>query len=339
MKVLIATCLLLIAVSPLSAQMAVSHSTTTAATQSQTVTPQTMGKPVARVNGSVLTDRDLAREMYTIFPYARQHNGGFPQAMEADIRKGALKMIVFEELVYQEAVRRKVTVPPARMTKAMADFRGQFKSPDDYKAFMQVEVHGSQQLLRARIRRSLLIDQMLKTEVTDNSVVSVAEAKAYFDKNPDKFRIPESFAFQTISILPPEKPTPALLQEEKKRADDALRQAKATKNYEEFGLLAEKISEDDWRVMMGDHKAVPRMKLAPEILSVASKMQPGDVSELVLLQQAFTIIRLNAHIPAGMMKFADVKDGIREDLKKNKRDQLRAGLNKRLSKNAKVEEL
>jgi hypothetical protein len=339
MKDAIAICLLLITALPLSAQMAVSHSTTAVASQSKDVTPQTVGKPVARVNGSVLTDRDLAREMYTIFPYARQHNGGFPQAMEADIRKGALKMIVFEELVYQEAVRRKMTVPPARMSKAMADFRGQFKSPDDYKAFMQVEVHGSQQLLRARIRRSLLIDQMLKSEVTDRSVVSVAEAKAYFDKNPDKFRIPESFAFQTISILPPEKPTPALLQEEKKRADDALRQAKATKNYEEFGLLAEKISEDDWRVMMGDHKAVPRIKLAPEILSVASKMQPGDVSELIPLQQAFTIVRLNAHIPTGMMKFADVKDGIREDLKKNKRDQLRASLNKRLSKNAKVEEL
>ena len=35
------------------------------------------------MNGAVLTDRDLLREMYTIFPYAKQHNGGFPQAMES----------------------------------------------------------------------------------------------------------------------------------------------------------------------------------------------------------------------------------------------------------------
>ena len=32
-------------------------------------------KPVARVNGSILTDADLVREEYAIFPYARQHNG------------------------------------------------------------------------------------------------------------------------------------------------------------------------------------------------------------------------------------------------------------------------
>ena len=70
-------------------------------------------KPVARVNGAVLTDRDLLREMYTIFPYAQQHNG-FPKAQEAAIRQGALEMIIFEELVYQEAERRKLTISPKR---------------------------------------------------------------------------------------------------------------------------------------------------------------------------------------------------------------------------------
>src|ERR1035438_1223251 len=69
----------------------------------QTSPPQPpAGRPVARVNGVILTDRDLLREMYTIFPYARVHNG-FPKAMEADIRKGAMKMIVFEGLVYPDA--------------------------------------------------------------------------------------------------------------------------------------------------------------------------------------------------------------------------------------------
>ncbi len=68
------------------------------------------GKPVARVNGAVLTDRDLQREMFAIFPYARQHNGNVPQEMEPQIRKGAMQMIIFEELVYQEAQRRKITV-------------------------------------------------------------------------------------------------------------------------------------------------------------------------------------------------------------------------------------
>src|SRR5215468_2653993 len=78
--------------------------------KSTTLTPT--GKTVARVNGTVLTDRDLLREMMTIFPYARQHGGKFPASMESDIRRGALDMLEFEELVYQEANRRNVKVAP-----------------------------------------------------------------------------------------------------------------------------------------------------------------------------------------------------------------------------------
>src|SRR6267143_1298602 len=60
------------------------------------------GRTVARVNGVALTDVDLMREMLVMFPYARQHGGKVPQTLEAGIRKGALQMIEFEELVYQE---------------------------------------------------------------------------------------------------------------------------------------------------------------------------------------------------------------------------------------------
>ncbi len=74
---------------------------------------QITGKTVARVNGSVLTDRDLLREMFAMFPYAKQHNG-FPKGEEAEIRRGALAMIEYEELVYQEAERRKMTIPAAQ---------------------------------------------------------------------------------------------------------------------------------------------------------------------------------------------------------------------------------
>src|ERR1051325_10312058 len=65
------------------------------------------GKIIARVNGTALTDRDLLRQMMLEFPYARQHGGKFPQQLEKDIRRNALNTIEFEELAYQEAVRRK----------------------------------------------------------------------------------------------------------------------------------------------------------------------------------------------------------------------------------------
>ena len=332
--------LILALLSPMTAQLAVSHTPSTVVKQQPpNAMVQPTDKPVARVNGATLTDRDLLREMYTLFPYARQHNGQVPPELEPQIRQGALQMIVFEELVYQEAVRRQMAISPAKLKSAEADFRRQFSSPDEYRQFLNSEFHGSEKALADKIRRSLLIDALLKAEVDSKSTVSLAETRAYYDRNPARFQYPEAFAIQTISFLPPEKPTPANLKEQRKRAEDALKQAKATKNYEEFGMLAERISEDDYRVMMGDHKAVDRAKLAPQVVQALLAIKTADVTDIIQVDQAFTIIRLNQHIMAGKMKFADVKGSLQKELQKRKLNEVRAALDKRLRKTAKVEEL
>lgn len=332
--------LLLAAISPAWAQLASSHAAAaTAAPLSVTAQAEPQGKPVARVNGALLTDRDLLREEYTIFPYARQHNG-VPAGMEADIRAGALKMIEFEELVYQEAVRRGMTVSPERLQKAQAEFRKQFAGPQQYNEVLQSEFKGSPAALRSKIRRSLLIEDLLKREVDDKSSISAAQAREFYEKNPQRFQYPEAFAFQSISILPPANANPAQVKEARKRADDALRQAKAAKSYDEFGQLAEKISDDDFRVMMGEHQAADRSKLPAAIVNALASMQPGQVSGLIEFDaNQYTIVRLKEHISAGQRTFEQVEPSLREWLKKQKAEQLRHDLNARLRKNAKVEEL
>jgi len=296
------------------------------------------GKPVARVNGAVLTDRDLAREIQAIFPYTQMHNG-VPKDMEPGVRQGALEMIVFEELVYQEALRRKMTISPERMRSAQIRFRKQFASEQEFNQVMQVEVHGSRQLMREKIRRSLLIEDLLKSDVTDKAKVSPAEAHSYYNANSKRFRHPEMFSIQTISIIPPENANPDVVKEARKHADDALKAAKSTKSYQEFGLLAEKMSDDDWHVKMGDRKAVEREKLPPPVVAAALAMKPGQVSDLIQLGTAYTLFRLNAHIPAGVTPFVEVKAQLAVDLQKQKNEQLRSSLNKRLRKTAKIEVL
>jgi peptidyl-prolyl cis-trans isomerase SurA len=299
---------------------------------------ESQGAPVARVNGAVLTNSDLMREEYTIFPYARQHNG-IPKEFEKQIRDGAMQMIIFEELVYQEALRRKMTIAPAKLQSAEMDFRKQFATPEEYNGFMQSEFRGSRQLLDDKIRRSLLIDAVLKTEVENKCAVSPAEVRAFYEKSAARFHHAESYRFQTISVLPPANATAAQLKEGLTRAQNALKQAKATKTAEEFGLLAEKISDDDYRVMMGQHKPVPVDQLAPPVLKALSAMKPNETSELIQLDQAYTIVRLQEHIPAGQTNFDEVKAQLAKELKEEKRNQLRKALDARLRQNAKIEEL
>ncbi len=329
---------LLLALTAADAQVA-SHAPTVLkqqATQQPNALTQIADKPVARVNGTVLTDADLVREEYAIFPYARQHNG-VPKELESQIRDGALKMIVFEEMVYQEAQRRKMTVPAAKLQHAEEDFRKQYATPEEFNASLQADFHGSEKLLEEKIRRSLLIEAFLKIEVESRSSVTPEELRAYYEKNPSRFQHPESYTFQTISVLPPPNATADQSKEGRKRAEQALQQAKAAKTAEEFGLLAEKLSDDDYRVMMGQHKPLPVDQLAPQVIKALAAMKPGDVSDLIQMDQAYTIVHLNVHTPAGKAKFEEVKAQLEKELHEKKKNDLRADLDKKLRQSTKVE--
>ena len=340
MKYLVVFALLLAAAVNASSQVS-SHAPTAPAKSSGTPAPANSpfnisDKPVAKVNGAVLTDRDLLREMLQIFPYASQHNG-FPKDQEAAIRQGALQMIIFEELVYQEAVRRKLTIPAQELNKSEASFKKQFHSAQEYEQYLNTEMGGSEQNVQNKIKRSLLIELVLKSDVENKAVVTLAQTRAFYDKNPARFQIPESYSFQSISVLPPLHPTPDQQKEAAKRANDYLKQAQATKTYQEFGLLAEKVSEDDFRVNMGEHKDVEKDKLPPQVIKAFSAMKPGSVSGLIPIESAYTIVRLDTHTSAGKQSFESVKDGLRTEMQKSKYESLRVGLDKSLRAKAQVQ--
>jgi peptidyl-prolyl cis-trans isomerase SurA len=298
--------------------------------------PATM-RPAVQINGAVMTEADVVREMYTIFPYAAQHNG-FPKALEADIRKGAIEMIVFEELLYQEAKSMKIPIASEQLSKAEAAFRAQLGS-NAYEQFLRTECQGSKQVLREKVRRSLLIEKMIQTEVEQKSVITATAAKAYYDNNPKQFEKLESFRIQTISIIPPQNSGADAEKEARRRAEEAYKHAMATKSYQDFGLLAEKTSEDDWHVKMGDRNFVEASKLPPPVVQAAAAMKPGEVSNLIQLGNAYTIFRLVEHTVAGQIPFDAVKAKLQSALQQQKRVELRAALNQKLRKNAKIEVL
>lgn len=298
---------------------------------------QVTGKVVARVNGAELRDSDLLREMYALFPYAAQHKG-FPKELEPEIRRGALQMIIFEELVYQDAKHRNINIPPDKLTLAEKEFRKQFASQQAYQDFLQTEANGSQSVMREKIRRAMLIEMLLNKEVNAPSRISVAEAKARYDKNIAEYKHPEILHIQSISIIPPNT-TKAVSQEAQKRAEEAAKRAKDAKNYRDFGLLAEQVSDDDFHVNMGDHKPQPATALPPPVVQAAAGMKPGDVSGLIKLGNNYTIFRLNSRTPAGTTPFSEVQATLQADMQKEKAEQLRGALAQKLGQSAKIEKL
>ena len=68
-------------------------------------------------------------------------------------------------------------------------------------------------------------------------------------------------------------------------------------------------------------------------------MQPGQVSGLIQIESAYTIVRLNAHVPAKKQSLQEVKADLKVELQKEKYEKLRSGLAKQLRAKAKIEEV
>jgi peptidyl-prolyl cis-trans isomerase C len=286
-----------------------SHAPTSSAISKSSPAPSAV---VAKVNGVALTQAQLREQEETIFPYFKMHNGEIPPSAKPEIQRQAMQRLILDEMLYQEAQRRHIAVPEAKYQKGIRDLRKSFNSPQAYKAAV-AKKYGSMAEFERRLRRTLLINQLWDAEVKNKTVVTDVTLRDYYQKNQKRFVRPEAVSLQSISFEFPKDATPEKKEQVRKRAAEELPKAKAEKNYEEFGLLAEKISEDPWKVMMGDHKFVHRGEVDPQF-EVIYSMKPNETTGLIESQEGVHILRVNEHQAQRQMPYSEIKDRLKKDL-------------------------
>jgi len=293
---------------------------------------------IARVNGVALTQSQLEEEMQRLFPYYTIHGGRVPPSAEVELRQQAVHDMVLHELVYQEARRRKLEVSPAAWQTRLQKIRQGFSSRQAYEE-AATKKHGSVAVFERRLRRAMLVEQLWNSEVTRSSAVSTEAARAYYQSHQIQYLRPESVWLQTITIKFPGSAPGEAKQQARKIAEQILIKAKAAKNYDEFGLLAQQLSQDDWRVMMGDHRWVHRGTVTSDIEQAVFSLKEGETSGLVESSTGYMILRANGHQQQRQLPFTEVAASIRKRLGMEKRDKRSKEFEQLLHKNAKVEML
>lgn len=290
-----------------------------------------------KVNGAPVSERDVQEAMQKLFPYYAVHGGKVPAAYQAEIRQKAVNQLVVEELAYQEARRRGLTVPRTEIRKALREASKGFRTTTEYDSWAR-QRYGSKQAFEHQVERARMIAKLWDLEVTRKGAVMESELRAYYRQNRQRFVRPESVALQTISVLLPEGGTDEQRRQAKKRAEEILPKARATKSYEEFGILAEKYSNDDWRVMMGDHKFVHRGALAPQLERVAFDMGKGNTSGVVEVPNGYVIMRVNDKTQTTQLPFAAVREHLRDEMQRTRTADRAKAFERNLRAKAKIEQ-
>jgi peptidyl-prolyl cis-trans isomerase C len=257
------------------------------------------GPVLADVAGAIITVDDFEEEIRSMPEYTRKRMN-----TQEEQRKLLDKMIE-EILLLQEGQRRGLD------------------RDDDIQAKVE------------RYRRRLITEKLYQEVARERSRVGEEEIQEYFEAHKDRFLEKERIRASQILILVPPNAGPEKEMEARKKAEEALRRAKAG---EDFAELVKQYSEGPAAANGGDLGYFSRGRMVPEFEEIAFSLQNvGDTSDLVRTKFGYHIIRLTGRQPAQELPLSEVHDRIIRQLESAKRREIRQSLADELRQAAKVE--
>ncbi len=134
------------------------------------------------------------------------------------------------------------------------------------------------------------------------------EAQSYYNMNPKEFLVPEKLQIRHILFKIPEDA-------DKEKKDEVLKQAQTIRERiiggEDFAKVAQEVSEDAaTKEKGGDLGLVSRGSLSAALEKAAAKLEKGAVSEPVLTDQGYELLKVEGKQPEKQLPFDAVKEKI-----------------------------
>jgi peptidyl-prolyl cis-trans isomerase C len=231
---------------------------------------------------------------------------------EALVYRRALQQLVVRELLFQEALRRRITADEARLEQAYNEARVQYRDDAAWAAMLAqkgVDAQFFRTELRVQHTVKALLDQVGReggAEATDQ------EALAYFQSHTSAFQEGEKVRAAHILIRVPQA-TPADRKAALRKKAEAL--LERIKRGEDFAALAGTSSDDgDSAPRGGDLGELRRGQVAEPFEKAAFALAPGQVSAIVETAYGFHIVKVLERIAPRPLEFAEVKDHLKRQL-------------------------
>jgi parvulin-like peptidyl-prolyl isomerase len=188
--------------------------------------------------------------------------------------------------------------------------------------------------LRSRLLEEAVFQEVLRDRIklTDDQV------KKYFDDNPAQFEEPEMVRASHILIATVDPAgTPMTIEEKKakkKMAEDLLKRAQGG---EDFTKLAKEYSDDPSAKETGGEFTLPRARMPVEFAAAAFSLKTNQVSDLVVIEDGYHIIKLSEKIPAKKMEFAKISPQLKEYLEAQEMEKILPETYAKLKKDSNVQ--
>ena len=274
---------------------------------------------VVRVNGEDITRGEITDMM----AMAMQRFGGqVPpeqlQAVQVQMYAQIKDDLITQKLLKAAVAAADIQVDDAEVTATIENIRGSL--PEDLTLEAALEKEGQTlELLQDNIRNDIARRQLLESKSDDVAAATEAEAREFYDSNPDKFAAPENVSASHILIKFEDTDTDETKAEKKARLEE-IRQS----------ILAETVSFEDAATANSDCPSSAeggslgtfgKGRMVPAFEVAAFTQEPDEIGEIIETQFGYHIIKVTDHQEEGTMDFEETKDRLIEYLTNQKKQQ------------------
>jgi peptidyl-prolyl cis-trans isomerase C len=276
--------------------------------------PAQLPDVVARVNGEELSKAEFELALHNL---EGQAGRPVPPEQRDEVCRNLLNNLIAFRLLRQETTRRHLTATSEELDAAMKQVRGQFPNEAAFKQALTSQKLTLAQL-RDETRANLLIARMLDQELASQVEVKPSEVSDFYEKNPDRFKQPESVHASHVLIAVPQGADEATRKAARAKAEEVLQKARAGSD---FAALARTYSNDASKQHGGDLGFFPRGQMVPAFDAAAFTLEPGQISDIVETPFGYHVIKVLEKRPAQTVPFGEVSARIEQYLQQEKRQE------------------
>ncbi len=271
------------------------------------------GELVATVNGKPITKAEYDLGVDRFGKQLAASGQDSEEAMK-ELKSRILDSLITREVLSQQAEKMGIKADDAEVNQQMDAMKAKYGTAENFnKAISAMNL--TEPELKKQVATELALRKLVDQEVASKIVIGPNEAKEFYDKNPEFFKIPEMVRASHILVKVDPKATP----EEKAKALEKIKDIqKRIKGGADFAQVAKEVSDDPSKANGGDLDFFPRGRMVPAFEKVAFSLQMNQVSDIVETQFGYHLIKLTDKKPAGVMTLDEVKPRIEQHLKNEK---------------------
>ena len=275
--------------------------------------PAELPDVLARVNGQEVkkTDFDM------LVSNMEMSQGPIPAEKRDEILRGALDRLITYTVLQQETKARNITIADSEVEQRVNEMQSKFQKEEDFKKALEARSM-SLERLRADARIDMAITKMLDAEVAAAGAATDEEVRAFYDKNPEKFKQDEQVRASHILILADEKADEATKKTARAQIDGILKRARAG---EDFAALAREHSQDGSAQQGGDLNFFGRGSMVPPFEQAAFALKIGEISDVVTTQFGYHIIKATERRGAQTVPLETVTPQVKQFLTNQKKQE------------------